>query len=366
MTVCDLNNCSGCMLCLDICKKKAIHIEDNFKALNAVIDEGLCVNCNACHNKCPQNNIPMKTKPISWYQGWNRDKELRDKAPSGGVGTALISRFIENGGYVCSCLFKEGNFVFDISNDKYYALRFGGSKYVKSNPEGIYPKVLDILKSGNKVLFIGLPCQVAALKKYVGEMYRENLYLVDLICHGTPSVKTLSIFLKQYNKRLEDIKEIVFRIKAKMQIVVDNEGIVCKGVSDKYTIGFLNGLTYTENCYSCNYASLERVSDITIGDSWGSELVDDCKDGISLMVIQSEKGLRLIKESDIELHEVDLCNAINHNGQLKHPMHKPKKYSLFMEKVSADNFNLLIFANYKWQCVKQDMKRVLIKLKIVN
>lgn len=35
---------------------------------------------------------------------------------------------------------------------------------------------------------------------------------------------------------------------------------------------FLGGLFYTENCYECKYAQLNRVSDITIGDSWGSEL----------------------------------------------------------------------------------------------
>ena len=75
--------------------------------------------------------------------------------------------FIEDGGYVASCLFKDGEFVFDITNDLNYARRFAGSKYVKSNPEGIYKKIAQKLKEGNKVMFIGLPCQVAALKNYV-------------------------------------------------------------------------------------------------------------------------------------------------------------------------------------------------------
>mgnify|MGYP007121805410 CR=1 FL=1 len=58
--------------------------------------------------------------------------------------------FIEDGGYVASCLFKDGEFVFDITNDLNYARRFAGSKYVKSNPEGIYKKIAQKLKEGNK------------------------------------------------------------------------------------------------------------------------------------------------------------------------------------------------------------------------
>ena len=67
--------------------------------------------------------------------------------------------FIKSGGYVASCLFKNGDFVFEITNDLNEARCFAGSKYVKSNPTGIYKKINERLKT-NKVLFIGLPCQV--------------------------------------------------------------------------------------------------------------------------------------------------------------------------------------------------------------
>ena len=36
-------------------------------------------------------------------------------------------------------------------------------------------------------------------------------------------------------------------------------------------------IDYTENCYSCRYASQSRVSDISLGDSWGSELSEEEK-----------------------------------------------------------------------------------------
>jgi len=41
--------------------------------------------------------------------------------------------------------------------------QFVGSKYVKSNPKTIYIDIERKLQEGKKVLFVGLPCQVAAL-----------------------------------------------------------------------------------------------------------------------------------------------------------------------------------------------------------
>ena len=78
------------------------------------------------------------------------------------------------------------------------AQKFVGSKYVKSNPIGIYSKIEEHLKAKEKVLFIGLPCQVAGLKNYIKRLdksFQDNLYTVDLICHGTPSPRLLEQFL---------------------------------------------------------------------------------------------------------------------------------------------------------------------------
>lgn len=367
MTVCDIDKCAGCMLCLEVCKKGAIHIEDSMESFNAVIDVDKCVNCNACHKQCPQNCTPEKNEPISWYQGWNRDDDCRKKAPSGGIGMALVKQFIDDNGYVCSCLFKNGDFYFDITNDYGEALKYGGSKYVKSNPIGIYSKVLELLKEGNKVLFIGLPCQIAAIKNYVGPNFQDELYTVDLICHGTPSPKILEIFLNQYSKSLKAIKDIQFRIKTKMQLVVDDKGILCKGVSDKYTIAFLDGLTYTENCYSCKYASRERISDITIGDSWGSKVdAEQIRRGVSLIIVQTEKGEKLVRNADIELLPVDVENAINNNEQLCRPMRVRSNRKAFFKLIERKSFNSIIFNQYKSNCLKQDIKYVLIKLGLVH
>lgn len=77
----------------------------------------------------------------------------------GNIGTKAISFFI-----VCSCTFLEGDFVFKAVSTEEEVECFRGSKYVKSNPKGIYRKVKKLLQEKNKVLFIGLPCQIAAVE----------------------------------------------------------------------------------------------------------------------------------------------------------------------------------------------------------
>lgn len=111
-TVCKLNQCAGCKACLDICKKNAISIVDSLSAMNASIDENLCVNCGACEKVCPNNSVLQMKRPQEWYQGWVN--ATRQTSSSGGVAAGLMESFIRNGGYVAACLFKNGEFVFDI------------------------------------------------------------------------------------------------------------------------------------------------------------------------------------------------------------------------------------------------------------
>lgn len=138
-TVCDANKCNGCMACLAVCPRKCITIRDDIYNYNAVIDQTACINCNACERVCPNLSVQQKVKPYKWEQGWSYS-DARRNAASGGIASEIIRAFISSGGYVASCLFRNGEFVFDITNDLDTAKCFAGSKYVKSNPEGIYEK----------------------------------------------------------------------------------------------------------------------------------------------------------------------------------------------------------------------------------
>lgn len=362
-TVCELNKCNGCMACSSICPKNCITIADSINAMNAEIDESVCINCKLCEKTCPNITKPEKMSPIEWKQGW-AGKDIRSKSTSGGAASAIIKSFIQSGGYVASCLFKNGEFVFELTNDLEVAKRFAGSKYVKSNPEGIYKKVQERLKT-DKVLFIGLPCQVAALKNYIKN--QDNLYTVDLICHGTPSVKLLDQYLDEKGYNLKELKDVKFRTKVDMGLSVDGERIYLSRVTDDYLCAFLESIDYTENCYSCQFASLERVSDITLGDSWGTEYKDEEKNGISLVLIQSEKGRELVDRSGLELKDVDLDNAVACNHQLSHPSIVSPKRDKFLNLIkTGKSFKIATFSVLPKMVIKQNIKLVLIKLHLMK
>ncbi|MCR5770843.1 MAG: Coenzyme F420 hydrogenase/dehydrogenase, beta subunit C-terminal domain [Butyrivibrio sp.] len=368
-TVCELNKCTGCAACLEVCSKNAITIKDSLKAYNAVIDNEKCVSCNACHKICQNNSPIISKKPESWYQGWTKDKEQRLKSSSGGVATALAKYFVANGGIVCSCIFRNGKFIYDFAESLEDVEHFSGSKYVKSNPTGIYKKIKGYLLNNKKVLFIGLPCHAAALKKFVGEKNaEENLYLVDLICHGSPSPRNITMFLENKDRNIIDVKHLAFRDNNNYRIMLNGQGLDTPGVYDSFLLAFLNGINFTENCYSCNYAKIERVTDITIGDSWGSRLsAEEIKAGISLMLCQTEKGLNLLEDSGIELIDVNLDNAVAHNHQLEHPYIKPTKYDKFFNVLlKTSNYDNAVKASLTRTYINQQIKRILVKLKIVS
>lgn len=366
-TVCQVNQCAGCMACVDICPKNAIKIEDSLTAYNAVIGDA-CINCGACHKVCQKNSPASMIAPQTWYQGWAKQDTVREAGSSGGFAMALAEAFINNGGEVCSCVFSNGKFTFDIVNRIEDLEKFSGSKYVKSSPIGIYKKIREKLKTGLSILFIGLPCQVSALRNFVGEKLSQNLITVDLICHGSPSPKILDCFLQQYGVKLSDCKDIRFRVKGRFRLEKDYKGFTPKGVSDRYLISFLNALTYTENCYTCQYATLDRVSDITLGDSWGSKLDEsEWKKGISLVLCQTEKGKKLLDSAELSLFPVDLQDAIAHNHQLDYPSIKPQNRELFFENISGGMpFNRAVFRALPKKCIRQDVKSAMIKLHIIN
>lgn len=365
-TVCELNKCVGCYACKDLCPKDAIQIVDSVDCLNAAIDEDKCVDCKVCENVCQINHPIEKKKPNVWFQGWSKNEEIRKRSSSGGLATELGRTVVKEGGVVCSCLFEEGNFTFAFADCEEELKKFAGSKYVKSNSEGCYKKIRKLLSDGRTVLFIGLPCQCAAVNKTTEKSNRGKLYTVDLICHGTPSLKALDSFFEQYGCTLQDIQSIRFRDKGKFSVERDEKYIVTPGSMDCYSIAFMNGLIYTENCYACVYADSKRVTDITIGDSWGTELPESGK-GVSLILCNTELGEKLVKKSNVYLTDVKVEKAIASNPQLRAATVMPEKRERFFKGYKAGkSFNVLVMKCCTKKWFRQFIKRQLLRAKIIG
>lgn len=128
---------------------------------------------------------------------------------------------------------------------------------------------------------------------------------------------------------------------------------------------FLNATTYTENCYQCQYARIERSGDITLGDSWGSDLEKSIQDkGVSLVLCQNEKGKELINQTDLTLVDVDLKKAIEYNHQLYQPSQKPKQREVFFKEIRKGyGFKKAVKRCYTKKYLKDIVKTLLYEMK---
>lgn len=151
-----------------------------------------CVNCNLCEKVCPEINTVCTdnsyAEPIV-KAAWNLDNDIRVKSTSGGVFSAIAEKFISNGGYIVAAEFVE-NFRIQhtIISDKKDINKLRQTKYAQSELSDLFVKIKKLLYEDNYVMFVGTPCQVAGLKKFLLKDY-EKLLTIDLVCRGVISQK---------------------------------------------------------------------------------------------------------------------------------------------------------------------------------
>lgn len=264
---------------------------------------------------------------------------------------------------VSSCKFIDGQFGFVLAHSREELSGFSGSKYAKSNCGEAYSEILDELRRDKEVLFIGLPCQVSALKNFIEcrdhNQHLQGLYSIDLICHGTPSLELLYQDIREYGFDPARIRDINFRTDIQMGISVDNNMLEPSGCLDPYLIGFLSGLFYTNNCYFCHYATEDRVGDLTLGDSWGTNLVGELSKGVSLALVQTEKGNSLLEMSGLHLYDVDYFNAVRNNAQLHAPTELGRSRSIFFRRYhQTKSLKYAVFLALPKKSMKQIMKKL--------
>nr|WP_282570549.1 Coenzyme F420 hydrogenase/dehydrogenase, beta subunit C-terminal domain [Butyrivibrio fibrisolvens] len=137
-----------------------------------------------------------------------------------------------------------------------------------------------------------------------------------------------------------------------------------KSYFDLYYESFLRSVSYRDNCYSCRYAKIDRVSDLTIGDYWGldkSSLHKPYLGRVSEILVNTAKGKALLDKAGDYLHteQASLKVAIDHNEQLSHPSDFPADRNVFVEAFKGD----FIKASYKTAIGKR-IKKVIMKKRL--
>lgn len=375
-------NCYGCELCKNICPKGAIEMKENEEGfLNPVIDMKKCIHCGLCEKKClylNENPIKKISQADNTFAVQIKDKESLKKSSSGGFFYEIATNFINNGGYVAGCIWdKEMMPVHILSNKLDDIKRMQGSKYVQSNLSNVFKEIKEIVKN-NKVMFVGTPCQVKAIKAFINN---DNLVTISLICEGVPSRKVWKLYKDSLEKSQKSkLVKVNFRNKDncgwKMpdSVYVFENSKEIKKLSfnlDNYVSSFIEGLIMNEKCYDCKFKGNNNLGDIIIGDFWkvpDNLFGSQTKNGVSAIIIKTKKGEKLLNSiQNIDIKKVNMNLVINGNPNLEKSIEKPKERESFFEKIDQMEINENFKKNnIKLISYKKKILKVLFNLKIIK
>ncbi len=371
-------DCCGCNVCGDVCVHGAISFKTDIEGFwYPIVDKEKCTNCHLCEQVCPLINIKEirnDYKPPKCYAAMHKNFEVRFDSTSGGLFSAFAEKIYREGGYVGGAVWDVQGGVWNIkhfiSNEKRDLPKLRSSKYGQSDATGIYLKIRDLLKKGEKVLICSTPCQIAALKSFLRRDY-ENLYTVDFICRGVNSPKIWhkrdADYEKEYGSKIvykkEKNKELGWKNLTYKILFEDGQVRYETRNISLATRGYLKTNVFSRpSCYECKFKGEQRESDITLADFWGIERVDKSMDdnlGTSLVLIHSQKGLDLfdsiqkkIKAVEVPFGSYAAKNPMLYNSQSGPLVDRDAFYK------DLDDGTFLTVAN-KYFPIKKDLKQLI-------
>lgn len=292
--------CTGCGACQDVCHVGAIAMREDEEGFRVpTIDANKCVDCGKCVKTCPVLSLKKNNTAKPDMYAVRASDDVRAISSSGGVFSLLANHIIEKGGYVCGAAFDNKMQLHHIMvDDKEGLAALRGSKYLQSDTSNIYRQVKERISSGKTVLFAGTPCQVAALKNFVGD--NDNLYTADILCHGVPSQKSFNNYLSEISEGKE-VKNVDFRNKrhgwnAEHIIVSYADGTEydkSMREGNQYVKAFLSNMILRKSCEECPFSAFPRHGDISMGDFWGIAAYDEKQNdgkGTSIVFLNNKKG----------------------------------------------------------------------------
>ena len=362
-------SCTGCGLCSLVCPVNCIAMKEDSKGeVIPIVDKDKCINCKKCKTECPQNNMPETVIPGKCYVAWSKNKEDLELSASGGVATVVARKQLKQKEMFYGCDYDD-----DISlkhfcvNNQDDIERVRSSKYSQSNAYECFLDIKKNLDDRKRVVFIGTPCQVSALKRFVHN--NINLITIDLVCHGTPPTRYLKEHIEhlkitnpecirfrgQYDQKLTLWKNCIVQYKKDWQ-------------EDSYFKAFYDNSISRDSCYSCQYACAGRVGDITLADFWGLgklKKLNAYNTRPSLVLLNSQRGIdyfELVKE-DLYYEERDVSEGIAGNGRLNKPPGKGDNAYIFQYLYSYLGFEKTLKVVDTYMAIK---KRAMLINKLIK
>lgn len=283
---------------------------------------------------------------VKVYASFCSDKLMLKSSASGGVAAALSVAVIEAGGYVAGV-----SYTSDFHDAEYLLInnledvkKLQGSKYIRAKLNGIYEKVQSLLDEGAFVLFIGLPCNIAGLKKYLKLEY-QNLLSCELICDGPTKTEV--------HKQYIDFLESKYRSKLKffsvrykkygwpvpyLRAEFEN-GKVFQEEFYMTEYGYAFRYNKYDSCFKCRFKGSNCIGDLMIGDFWGAKDLDVFwnSDGVSVILVKNEKANEFLKSiHSLDLFEENYERVVLKNERIILPSNNTKDRQAFSKSFDED------------------------------
>ena len=305
------------------------------------------------------------------YAGRLKDKSALMSSSSGGAFTALSDAFLKSGDAVVAAVYNYENHTveFQMILDEKQRERAKGSKYMQSKPGDIYQEAYHWLMDNPKkeLLFVGMGCQSDGFRKFSEiKGIRDRVYIVDIICHGSPSPKLWREYAESIQKKDGRITYLTFKDKRNgwksptAYVKVNGSERPLKD----YVKVFYNRCALRPSCYECPYATTERKTDMTIGDFWHiEETIPDFYDpnGNSLFLIHTGRGEELFEKirdnMDYRLSNTAQCWQAN----LEAPTKKSEQREEFWNDYNKKGIDF-VMKKYGSVPMKTKIKNKLLKI----
>lgn len=398
------DTCSGCGACTQVCKHGALIMQPDKEGFSyPILNKDKCIGCGLCDRTCPVTGTETQN---TWdnqhcYIATTSNEDYYKESASIGICTLASRHVLQKGGVVFGSYLDESTWTsYHIKvEDEEGIQKIRNSKYLQSSTLQTYTQAKELLCKGVIVLYIGTPCQIAGLKSFLRKSY-DNLFTIDLICHGVFSPILMQNEVAYWEGKFKGkIKN--FRFRSKRVYKHENGGMVNFDLySDKkwkhierfaasspsyrcYAYAG-DGKAYNHrlSCYSCPFKSEMRYADMTVGDPWfisNKEIMTPLltsKNVIrSLYSVNTPKGeiLNALISSELLTEEIprekSFCQPAVLPGKKLIPLERSelfsslgsKDYGILVEKLLHCNLEKA-HKEFVWQYRKNMIKRLVKKI----
>lgn len=303
--------CVGCLACGAVCPSRAITFEHAHGVRQPAISTSVCTKCGRCVSVCPAAHLPgsdeaecpgvewIEGRTLQRFVGFARDEEIRARAVSGGVASALLLTLLE-----------------ESLVDEVYALQFEGRPGTDADLSRLEGRSAVLSASGSKYLppgaadvfraldsdpsrtlgVVATPCVLQSILAFMRSrrIPRERLLAIGLVCDRTMSPRALDHMAWKQGLSETDVTGVAYRTKRSggwpggVGITLSDASTV---LLDRSARTRLKPWYQLRRCVLCG-DKLNRDADIVLGDCYIPGLSDE--KGASTVLVRTEAGARAL------------------------------------------------------------------------